>query len=184
MFGKLWNVLFLASIAATAFTFLTGRDISGVPTSAQATECNDIADRFVGEEMTIDYALRKIQRVDRMEVLARTDSSLICRGLVYLEGSPSTFVRLLATEQADGQIQVEITQALPEDYDCDLLAEEITMKFHGQPAGEYGAILAITDGQPNTARTQLHCIGNARFASGITLPMTYAYDGAQFSYGQ
>ena len=184
MLSKLWNAMFLLSLAAAAFSFLTGRDILGVPTSARMTECSDIADHFIGDEMTFDYVLRKIQRIDRMEILARTDSSLICRGLVYLEGSPSSFVRLLATEQADGQIQVEITQALPEDYDCELLAEEIAMKFHGKPVGEYGAILAITDGQPNTARPQLHCIGNARFTSGVTLPMTYAYEGAQFSYGQ
>jgi hypothetical protein len=184
MLSKLWNGLFFLGLAATAFAFLTGRDISGVPTSVRTTECSDIADHFIGDEMTFDFVLRKIQRVDRIEILARSDTSLICLGLAYFEGSPSTFVRLMATERADGQIQVEFTQALPEDYDCDLLAEEITMKFRGQANGEYGAIYAITDGEQNTARPQLHCIGMATFSSGATLPLTYAYDGAQFSFGQ
>jgi hypothetical protein len=180
MLSKLWTGLFLLGLAATAFAFLTGRDISGVPTSVQATECSDIADRFIGKELTIDYSLRKIQRVDRMEVLSRTNSKLVCRGLAYLDGTPSTFVRLSATEQADRAPYAEIGQALLEDYDCDLLAEEIVMKTRHNQQGDYGTIMSISDGRQDTTLPHLVCTGMATFSSGTSLPLTYAYDGNQF----
>jgi hypothetical protein len=184
MFGKLWNLLFFAGLAATAYSVITGRDITGVPTSVTTTECSDIADEFIGKEMTIDYALHKIQRVDRMEVLARTEAELTCRGLVYLEGSASSFVRLLAQKQNNAEIYVEIMQARPEDYDCAILAEEVTMKFRDESHGEFGTILAITNGRLDSSRPTLHCVGNAQFSSGSTLPMAYAYDGQRFTVGQ
>lgn len=184
MLSKLWNAIFLVGLAAAVFAFLTGRDISGAPTSVQAAECSDIAAKFIGSEVTLDYSLRKIQRVDRMEVLSQTETVLICRGLAYLEGSPSTFMRLSATEQADGQLYAEIDQAYPEDYDCDLLAEEIIMKFHREILGDYGTITSISEGLPDMTQPLLHCNGTAKFSNGESLPLTYAYDGTQFTFGQ
>lgn len=184
MFGKLWNLLFLAGLAATAYSFLTGRDITGAPTSMAGMECKDIAEEFIGKEMTLDYALHKIQRVDRVEVLDRTETELVCRGLVYLEGSQSSFVRLSAKKQGNAEVYLEIAQARLEDYDCAILAEEVVMKFHDQRHGEFGTVLTITDGKPNASRPPLHCVGNAQFSSGISWPMTYAFDGKRFSFGQ
>lgn len=184
MLRKIWNGLVLFGLVVAGFSFLTGKDLLGTPTSVKSTECSDIADAFIGEEMTIDYALRKIQRVDRMETLARSGRELTCRGLAYLEDSPSTFVRLTARDTSDGQVYVEITQASPEDYDCDLLAEEISMKFHGEKMGDYGTVLNITEGEPVPNRPKLTCSGIAKFSSGVSLPFTFAFDGEQFSFHQ
>lgn len=182
MFGKIWNGLFLFGLFAAGFSFLTGKDLLGTPTSAKSAECSDIADQFIGKEMTIDYTLRKIQRVDRMETLARTDSDLTCRGLAYLENSPSTFVRLTASDTSDKQVYFEIGQAKPQDYDCGLLGEEITMKFRDSKVGDYGTVFGITDGQPIPNQPNLTCRGKAMFSSGATLPFTFAFDGEQFSF--
>lgn len=184
MFGKLWNLMFLAGLAATIYSVVTGKDITGTPTSVAATECGDIAGEFIGKEMTLDYALHKIQRVDRMEVLTQTDTELSCRGLVYLEGSQSTFVRLSAQKQGNAEVYLEIAQAHLEDYDCGILAEEIAMKFHDVDHGGFGTVLAVTGGKPDPSRPLLHCVGNIQFSSGITWPMTYSYDGQRFSLGQ
>lgn len=180
MFGKLWNLLFLAGLAATAYSAITGKDITGAPTSVATTECGDIADQFIGEGLSADYTLRTIQRIDRLEVLTSEDTYLLCRGLANLEGSPSTFVRLTATTDANGQGYLEIKQARPEDYDCGILAEEIAMKYSAQEFGVFGRIMKISDGQPIPNRAAISCQGKALFTSGVTLPLTYAYDGERF----
>lgn len=181
MLKNLLNLLFVLALAAMAFPFVTGRDITGVPASTAAMDCGFIADHFTGLETDLDYTLRKIQRVDGLEVLERTERSLTCRGLAFLQGSPSTYVRLTSVENSSGNFALAINQALPAEYTCDLLAQEVTMKFSRETFGVLGTIVAITKTDEQLGGAAIQCQGNAKFSSGLTFPVSYAYDGKLFS---
>ncbi len=180
--GKLWNVAIVLSLAAAAIAFVTGKDFTGTPTSTTFMECSYIANEFVGDEIESDYMLRKILKIEQLEVLEKTSKSLTCRGLAFLDGSPSTYVRLSSVETSSGWFDLEVVQALPQDYTCDILADEIVMKFSREKDGNLGTLLEIANPKGKPDGGSIQCRGAARFSGGMTLNINYAYDGSEFSW--
>lgn len=179
------TVILMAGVAAMMlYPMIFDRDLSGTPTSTDSMNCLFIANQFIGKDIEIDFMLRPIKRVDMFEEIERSPNQLICRGLAFLEGSPSTYVRLESVQHLSGGYIFNITQAKPEDYTCELLAREVTMKFSHDPIGELGIIQEIAQPVKSETESALHCRGIIKFNSGIALPMRYAYDGTQFTVNQ
>jgi hypothetical protein len=180
MFQRLLTAVGLVGAAVMLYPFITGKDITGLPTSTASMDCDVIAKKFIGSAIELDYSLRKIMRFESLQPIERTDSRLICRGLAFIEGSPATFMRLTSTEQSSGTYWMEVTQAQPSDYTCDLLGQEITMKFSREGHGNLGSIMGITKTEAVAGKPPLHCRGTAKYQSGFELPIRYHFDGTQF----
>lgn len=183
MLRHIWNLLAAAGLGVAAFTWITGKDLSGTPTSTATMDCGVLARKFVGDQMEVGYTLRKIQRVDPLDTLQHDSRTFACLGRAYLEGSPATYVRLSSSERAGGQFDVLIEQAHPDDYNCDLLADEIVMKFSGSPIGGIGIIQEIRDTRVQANTAPIHCTGMAQFDNGLVFPTAYSFDGTDFKVG-
>lgn len=180
MLRKIWNLLVLLGLGATAFALITGKDLKGVPTSTANMTCDVLTKHFAGQQMEMNYTLRKIQRIDPLETIQHDDQNFVCLGRAYLEGTPATYVRLSSTERTGGGYDLQAEQAHPSDYNCDRLAEEIVMKFSGEDVGGVGVIREISDTKVETNKPPLHCRGRAQFANGLTWPVSYSFDGEDF----
>lgn len=178
--SKILNLLTFAGLAAAAYAAITGKDFTGMPTSTATMDCGVIAGEFVGDQMEIEHTLRKVLRIDALKTLRHDSQKFVCLGLAFLEGSPSTYVRLSSIEKSAGQFDLRLDQALPTDYTCDLLADEIVMKFSGRTVGGIGVIRKITDITTQDSLEPLDCWGVAQFDNGIMLPVVYSYDGKEF----
>lgn len=185
MFSNTITVVFMAGVAAMMiYPMVFDKDLSGTPTSTDSMNCLFIADYFIGKETEMDYSLRLIQRIDMFEELERSPDRLTCRGLAFIEGSPSTYVRLESVEDHYGNYNFSLTQAKPEDYTCELLAREMTMKFSRDPIGDFGTITEIRQPVKSGTGPGLHCRGVIEFSNGDTFPMPYSYDGNRFTVNQ
>lgn len=180
MLSKIWNLLIVVGLGAAAYAYVTGRDLNGVPTSTANMDCDVLVKHFVGQQMEMNYSLRKVQRIDPLETIQHDDQTFMCLGRAYLEGTPATYVRLSSNERSAGNFDLLIEQAHPSDYNCDRLADEIVMKFSGQTVADVGVLMEIGDTKTEANKPPLHCRGMARFTNGLTWPVSYSYDGEEF----
>ena len=154
---------------------------AGTPTQTSNMDCTFLSKQFVGDEITVNFSITKVQRIEDLAELRRTSNSLVCRGLAYIEGSPSTYIRITSVKSS-GNYDFEFSQALPEDYDCELLAREFEMKFSNENTSDLGKIIKISNIAVDKGTPPLHCFGNAKFSSRREIPIHYHYDGSEFSF--
>jgi hypothetical protein len=185
MLKNIVTVVCMAGVATMMlYSLIFDREATDVPDSIASMNCLDIAQQFIGEEFEVNYTLRMIKRVDMLEELKRDSLNLTCRGLAFIEGSPSTYVRLEAVDNLTRVYSLNVTQAKPEDYTCELLAREMTMKFSRDPIGDFGTITEIRQPVKSGTGPGLHCRGVIEFSNGDTFPMPYSYDGNHFTVNQ
>lgn len=182
-FSKIWNVIVIFGLAAAAYGYFTGKDISGTPTSMNSMSCKFIADYFKGQPIEVDYQLVEIKEIRDQEEQSRAPNSLICTGLAFLTGRPSTLIRLSATGSSDNY-NLEVSQALPQDYDCETLSQEIIRKF-SQEVFSFGKIVSISNmKRVDKGTSKITCVGAGSIGSNETIPVTFSYDGQYFQIEQ